>query len=128
MLASVTDHGARTSYLALEPGTPVFDRDGEEIGTLDHVLADPSVDVFDGLIVDTRPLLGGHRFADADQVGDLYERAIFLKVVAADLQEDGRRRGERAGGAAAARVGLDQRSVLSRARRSSVSGIARPAA
>ena len=76
----MTDHGARTSYLTLEPGTPVFDADGEEIRTVDHVLADPSVDVFHRLIVDTRPLLGGHRFADAAQIGALYERAVLLKV------------------------------------------------
>jgi uncharacterized protein YrrD len=80
ILAGVNDLGAPTSYLALETGTPVYDTSGEEIGVVDHVLADPGVDVFDGLIVDTRPLLGGHRFADADQIGEIHERGVVLKV------------------------------------------------
>ncbi|WP_259311918.1 PRC-barrel domain-containing protein [Capillimicrobium parvum] len=74
------DLGAPTSYLALEPGTSVYDAGGEEIGTVEHVLADPGVDIFDGLVVDTRPLLGGHRFADAEQVDEIYESGVVLKV------------------------------------------------
>jgi uncharacterized protein YrrD len=80
ILASVNDLGAPTSYLALQAGTPVYDAAGEEIGVVDHVLADPGVDVFDGLIVDPRPLLGGHRFADADLIGELHERGVVVKV------------------------------------------------
>ncbi len=76
----MNDLGAPTSYLALQTGTPVFDAAGDEIGVVDHVLADPSIDIFDGLIVDTRPLLGGHRFADADQVGEIHERGVVLRV------------------------------------------------
>ncbi|HEU4657125.1 MAG TPA: PRC-barrel domain-containing protein [Capillimicrobium sp.] len=74
------DLGPPTSYLALERGVDVYDAAGERIGTVDHVLADERVDVFDGLIVDTRELLGGHRFADADQVGELHERGVVLRV------------------------------------------------
>ena len=74
------DLGPPTSYLALERGVPVSDATGERIGEVDHILADPSVDVFDGLIVDTRPLLGRHRFADADQIEALHERGVVLRV------------------------------------------------
>ncbi|MBX5442935.1 MAG: PRC-barrel domain-containing protein [Solirubrobacteraceae bacterium] len=81
------DLGPPTSYLALERGVPVYDAAGERIGEVDHVLADPSVDVFDGLIVDTRPLLGGHRFADADQIEALHERGVVLRVGRDDLHE-----------------------------------------
>ena len=81
------DLGPPTSYLALERGVPVYDAAGERVGEVDHVLADPSVDVFDGLIVDTRPLLGGHRFADADQIEALHERGVVLRVGRDDLHE-----------------------------------------
>jgi hypothetical protein len=60
------DRGAPMSYLTLEPGTPVFARDGSEVGRVEHVLADPEVDIFDGLVVDARG--GGHRFVDAPLV------------------------------------------------------------
>jgi len=87
MLGRVNDLGAPTSYLALQPGTPVYDAGGEEIGTVDHVLGDPGVDIFDGLVVDTRPLLGGHRFADAEQVASIHERGVVLRVVRDELHE-----------------------------------------
>lgn len=81
------DLGPPTSYLALEPGVAVFDASGERIGTVDHVLAAEDADIFDGLVVDTRELLGGHRFADADQVDELYERGVVLKVGREALHE-----------------------------------------
>lgn len=81
------DLGPPTSYLALQTGVDVFDAAGERIGVVDHVLAAEDADIFDGLIVDTRPLLGGHRFADADQVGELFERGVLLKVGRDELHE-----------------------------------------
>lgn len=81
------DLGPPTSYLTLERGVPVYDATGQRIGEVDHVLADTSVDVFDGLIIDTRPLLGGHRFADAEQIEALYERGVVLRVGRDELHE-----------------------------------------
>jgi hypothetical protein len=83
----VEDLGEPTSYLASEPGTPVYDASGERIGKVEHVLGDPSVDVFDGLIVDTSPLPGGLRFADAEQVDRIYEHGILLNVGADELHD-----------------------------------------
>jgi C-terminal processing protease CtpA/Prc len=54
--------------------------DGEEVGRVELVLADPDADVFDGVIVDMRAGPGGHRFADADQVDAIYERGVVLSV------------------------------------------------
>ncbi len=87
MLGAVDDLGAPISYLALPRGVPVYDAAGERVGTVDHVLADERVDVFDGLIVDTRPRPGGHRFADADQIAELHERGVVLSVGGAALHE-----------------------------------------
>ena len=53
------------SYREAVPGTPVFTRSGTEIGTLEHVLVVPSLDLFDGIVVATD---WGLRFIGADQV------------------------------------------------------------
>jgi hypothetical protein len=53
------------SYEAASPGTPVLTSDGTEIGTLEHVLEVPDLDLFDGMVVATGD---GLRFVDADQI------------------------------------------------------------
>jgi hypothetical protein len=78
------DLGQPSSYLTVQPGMPVHSSDGEKIGELEHVLADPEVDVFDGLVLDTSAIPGGHRFVDASQVEQVYERGIVLKMSAAE--------------------------------------------
>ena len=77
------DLGAPTSYLTIAEGLPVYSSDGESVGEVQHLLADPDSDVFDGLVIDASSLPGGLRFADASQVGDIYERGVVLKVDAA---------------------------------------------
>ena len=77
------DLGRRTSYLTLEPGAPVYAHDGKKLGEVEHVLADPEVDVFDGFVIDTSILPGGQRFVDAPEVGEIYERGVVLKLDAA---------------------------------------------
>jgi hypothetical protein len=74
------DLGAPIAYLALEQGTPVYASDGQQIGKVEHVLADEPADVFDGIIIDTQAGPGGWRFADASQVGDLHERGVVLGI------------------------------------------------
>ena len=74
------DLGPPSSYLALEAGTAVLASDGERLGVVEHVLADPDADIFDGLVLDTSVLPGGHRFADSEQVGEIYERGVVLRV------------------------------------------------
>jgi hypothetical protein len=53
------------SYEAAVPGTPVLSSSGKQIGTLEHVLQVPELDVFDGIVVGTD---AGLRFIDADNV------------------------------------------------------------
>ena len=74
------DLGNPASYLTLDEGTPVFSSDGERIGTVAHVLADADADVFDGLVIDSRLGPGGHRFVDAPQVADIYEKGVELTL------------------------------------------------
>lgn len=74
------DHGAPTSFLALDEGTPVLSADGVQIGTVEHVLADAETDIFDGLVIDTELGPGGHRFVDAEIVDAIHERAVILTL------------------------------------------------
>jgi uncharacterized protein YrrD len=76
----VVDIGKPVSYMALGSGTPVYSADGERIGTVAHVLADQVEDVFDGIVISEHMGSGGHRFADADQIGEMGEQAVVLKL------------------------------------------------
>jgi hypothetical protein len=76
--------GEPTSYLSLGKGAECYSCDGEHVGEVEHVLAAPDQDIFDGIVLDTSVLPGGHRFVDADQVDEIYERGVVLKI---DRQE-----------------------------------------
>ncbi len=78
------DLGAPASYLTLAPGVPVYSSDEQELGGVEHVLADPEIDIFDGLVIDRSRLPGGHRFVDAEQVAEIYERGVLLSLDAAE--------------------------------------------
>jgi hypothetical protein len=68
------------SYEAAVLGTPVLTSSGTEIGTLEHVLEVPELDVFDGFVVATR---AGLRFIDADHVG-----RITRSIIQTSLTDD----------------------------------------
>lgn len=72
--------GPPASYLTLGEGAPVYSADGESIGRVSHVLADEDADIFDGLVIDASALPGGHRFVDAPDVDEIYERGVVLKL------------------------------------------------
>lgn len=80
---AMEDLGAPSSYLALAEGVPVYSSDGSEVGKVEHVLAVPDDDIFDGIVLDTSVLPGGHRFVDAPEVGEIFERGVVLKIDAA---------------------------------------------
>jgi hypothetical protein len=67
------------SYEAAVRGTPVLSSSGKQIGTLEHVLEVPELDVFDGIVVATH---AGLRFIDADHV-----RQITRSQIASDLDD-----------------------------------------
>jgi sporulation protein YlmC with PRC-barrel domain len=81
------DLGSPASYLTLADGTPVLTSDGEEIGRVEHVLADADADVFDGLVVDVSRGPGGHRFVDAPQVADIAAGGVTLTLDAAAAED-----------------------------------------
>src|ERR1700742_5127711 len=74
------DLGDPISYLTLAAGTDVYAAGGARVGAVEPVLADSSVDVFDGLVVDGRAGPGGWRFVDAPLVDALHERGGVLTI------------------------------------------------
>jgi hypothetical protein len=80
MLSAMEDLGAPISYLALAEGVPVYSSDGRKLGKVEHVLAEPEEDIFDGFVIDTSVLPGGHRFVDAPEVAEVHERGVVLKL------------------------------------------------
>ena len=57
------------AYTALQPGTQVQTSDGDGFATVQSVLVDEKVSVFDGIVVQTAE---GPRFVDADLIGSIY--------------------------------------------------------
>jgi hypothetical protein len=64
----------------------VYSRDRQRVGKVEHVLAVPEDDIFDGIVLDTSILPGGHRFVDADQVEEIFERGVLLKIDRQDAE------------------------------------------
>jgi hypothetical protein len=90
------DLGAPVSHLALRDGVPVYDRDGQEVGVVDRVMTDEATGIFEGLIIHTRPVVGGtHLFAAHDQIGELHEHGVQLAVGRTELYELDERAGRR---------------------------------
>jgi hypothetical protein len=77
----------RISYQAIAKGVPVRSSDGEQIGTVEHVLQVPELDVFDGIVLRTTD---GLRFADADQVADITDRYVLLNLPTEQAERLGR--------------------------------------
>ena len=61
------------AYTALQPGTPVQTSDGYHFATVQAVLVDEKVSVFDGIVVQTAE---GTRFVDADQIDSIYNTYV----------------------------------------------------
>jgi hypothetical protein len=76
------DDGVAVHYTALEPGTPVFSSDREEVGKVVEVLDNLPEHIFDGLVIQTAG--GERRFVDAPEVARTAERAVTLNITAAE--------------------------------------------
>src|ERR687895_249155 len=77
------DLGAPGSYMTLREGVPVYTRDGERLGDVEHVLAEADKDIFDGIVVGHA---GRHRFVDAPEVERIHERGVVLALDASDAE------------------------------------------
>jgi uncharacterized protein YrrD len=83
MLTAMEDLGAPSSFLVVQAGVPVYSSDGKKLGEVEHVLFVADEDIFDGIVLDTSVLPGGHRFVDAPEVDEIYEQGVVLEIDAA---------------------------------------------
>lgn len=81
------DLGEPVSYEVLSRGTPVYSSDERQIGKVSHVLAAVDEDVFDGIIIGEHIFGEEHRFADADDVQEIFERGVLLKLDTAGCEQ-----------------------------------------
>jgi hypothetical protein len=76
----VVDEGLPIAYEVLSEGVAVYASGGEEVGTVEHVVAAPEDDIFHGIVMNAA---GERRFIPADQVASLHERGVDLRIDAA---------------------------------------------
>lgn len=81
------DLGEPASYQVLKAGTPVYSCDGQRIGKVHHVLAAADEDVFDGIVIGEHVLGTDHRFADADEVQEIFDHGVVLKLDGAECAD-----------------------------------------
>jgi sporulation protein YlmC with PRC-barrel domain len=74
-MPDVPDHPI--AYTALQPGTSVQTSDGHHFATVQAVLVDEKVSVFDGIVVHTEE---GARFVDADQVASISTTRVLTTL------------------------------------------------
>ncbi len=74
------DEGLPIAYEVLERGVLVYASDGEQVGTVDHVVAAPEEDIFHGIVFRSGR---GPLFVAADDVASLHERGVDLRIDAA---------------------------------------------
>jgi hypothetical protein len=83
------DEGLPIAYEVLDKGVPVLASDGQQVGTVHHVVAAPQQDIFHGLVIATAD---GRRFVEAADVASLHERGVDLRIdsaAARDLPQPG---------------------------------------
>jgi hypothetical protein len=78
------DEGLPIAYEVLEEGVPVYAAGGETVGTVAHVVAAPSEDIFHGIVVSTAD---GERFVPASNIASLHERGVDLSIDASAAAE-----------------------------------------
>lgn len=76
------DEGLPIAYEVLESGVPVYAPGGEQVGTVDHVIAAPEEDIFHGIVIRVER---SRRFVAADQIVSLHERGVDLGIGAAEV-------------------------------------------
>ncbi len=72
------DEGLPISYEVLEKGIPVLSSEGEQVGTVHHVVAATDADIFHGIVMNASG--GGRRFIPAEEIESLHERGVDLRI------------------------------------------------
>jgi hypothetical protein len=77
------DDGHAVHYTAVSRGTPVYDSNDIQIGTVIEVLDNYREHIFDGIVVQTPG--GSRHFVDAPEVARTAERAVTLTITRAEV-------------------------------------------
>jgi hypothetical protein len=76
------------SWLLIRGGWKVVSSDGDEVGHVDEVAGDDTVDIFDGLAVATTAL-GKPRYVLSEQVAQITEGTVNLTLTRAQFEQLG---------------------------------------
>jgi hypothetical protein len=76
------------SWLLIRPGWKVVAVDGSEVGQVDEVAGDESMDIFDGLAVATSAF-GKPRYVLSEQVGQITDGVVHLTISPAQVEQLG---------------------------------------
>ena len=74
------------SWMVIEQGWTVVDTAGENVGRVDEVIGDESVDIFNGLNVLTG-VLGTPKYVPSEQVGRIVEGQVELLLTKDQVDE-----------------------------------------
>lgn len=78
------DEGLPIAYGVLGEGVAVLACDGQQVGTVVHVIAVREKDIFHGLVINLHP--GGRRFVEAAHVTALHEHGVDLDIDSTAVQ------------------------------------------
>jgi hypothetical protein len=95
---------APVSWLLIRPGWKVLASDETEVGEVDEVAGDDSMDIFSGLAIATSAF-GKPRYVPSEQVGEITEGYVHLKLT----REQAERLGEYLEPATSATIEADNR-------------------
>jgi hypothetical protein len=73
------------SWLMIEPGWTVVAADGTEVGTVDEIVGDENVDIFNGLAVATG-LLARPKYVPAERVAEIQDGKVRLDLPAETIE------------------------------------------
>ena len=76
------------SWLMIETGWKVIASDGSEVGQVDEIAGDSSLDIFDGLAIATSAF-GKPRYVPAEQVGQITDGVVHLTLTPAEVEQLG---------------------------------------
>jgi len=67
------------SWLMIESGWEVVDRDGDEVGKVEEIVGDTSLDIFNGLTIAVGLLKKG-RYVAAEQIAEITDGEVRLAL------------------------------------------------
>jgi hypothetical protein len=76
------------SWLVIEPGWKVVDRDGGEVGKVEETVGDTTRDIFNGLTIGVGLLKKG-RYVPAEQIAEITEGQVQLALDKDEVEQLG---------------------------------------